>query len=181
MGKVMQRAVAEVSKLPEAEQEVVGAWILAELESERRWDELFARSQDVLAEMAAEEIREDEAGLTLPHDPDKLRRSESCWHGFPEPSVSKRSKRTNSSEIIRRIRVFTSNRCIQRCRSSRFGSEGSTARSAYSARRVQSFGFGSGRMSNTKLFSQGEFGERRNQQRPNYPMNRTRGRFVARR
>lgn len=68
----MQRAVAEVSKLPEAEQEAVGAWILAELESERRWDELFARSHDLLAEMAAEAVREDEAGLTLPLDPDKL-------------------------------------------------------------------------------------------------------------
>jgi len=68
----MQRAVTEVSKLPEAEQEVVGAWILAELESERRWDELFAHSHELLADMAAEAIREDEAGLTLPLDPHKL-------------------------------------------------------------------------------------------------------------
>jgi hypothetical protein len=56
--------MAETSKLPEAEQEAVGGWILAELESERQWDDLFARSQDMLAEMAAEAIREDEAGLT---------------------------------------------------------------------------------------------------------------------
>ena len=48
-----QRAVAEASKLPEAEQEAVGAWLLAELESERRWDDLFARSHDMLLEMAA--------------------------------------------------------------------------------------------------------------------------------
>jgi hypothetical protein len=72
MGKVLELAVAELSKLPEPEQEAVGAWILAELESERRWDDLFARSQDMLAEMAAEAIREDEAGLTEPLDPDKL-------------------------------------------------------------------------------------------------------------
>ena len=72
MGKVLEHAVAELSKLPEPEQEAVGAWILAELESERRWDDLFARSQDLLAEMAAEAIREDEAGLTEPLDPDKL-------------------------------------------------------------------------------------------------------------
>ena len=57
MGHLLQKAVAEASKLPEAEQEVVGAWILAELESERRWDDLFARSHDMLAEMAAEAIR----------------------------------------------------------------------------------------------------------------------------
>jgi hypothetical protein len=72
MGKVLEQVVAELSKLPEAEQEAAGAWILAELESERRWDDLFARSQDLLAEMAAEAIREDEAGLTEPLDPDKL-------------------------------------------------------------------------------------------------------------
>ena len=33
---------------------------LAELESERRWDDLFARSRDMLLEMAAEAVREDE-------------------------------------------------------------------------------------------------------------------------
>lgn len=72
MGRLLQKAVAEASKLPEAEQEAVGAWLLAELESERRWDDLFARSQDMLTEMAAEAIREDEAGLTQPLDPDNI-------------------------------------------------------------------------------------------------------------
>jgi len=72
MGKVLEQAVAELSKLPEAEQEAVGAWILAELESERRWDDLFARSGDLLDQLAAEAIREDEAGLTEPLDPEKF-------------------------------------------------------------------------------------------------------------
>ena len=72
MGKVLEQAVTELAKLPEAEQETAGAWILAELESERRWDDLFSRSADLLAEMAAEAIREDEAGLTEPLDPDNL-------------------------------------------------------------------------------------------------------------
>jgi len=72
VGKVLQKAVAEVSKLPEAEQEAVGAWILVELESERRWDDLFARSADLLSEFATEAIREDEAGLTEPLDLEKL-------------------------------------------------------------------------------------------------------------
>ena len=58
MGKVLEQAVTELAKLPEAEQEAAGAWILAELESERRWDDLFARSPDLLAEMADEAIRE---------------------------------------------------------------------------------------------------------------------------
>lgn len=72
MGKVLQRAVAELTKLPEPEQEAAGAWILAELESERRWDDLFARSPDLLAAMADDAIREDEAGLTQPLDPQKF-------------------------------------------------------------------------------------------------------------
>jgi hypothetical protein len=46
--------------------------LLAESESERRWDELFAMSHDMLAEMAAEAIREDEAGLTAPLDSDDI-------------------------------------------------------------------------------------------------------------
>jgi len=43
-----------------------------EIESERRWDELFAKSSDMLSEMAAEAIREDEAGLTQALDPDNM-------------------------------------------------------------------------------------------------------------
>ena len=72
MGKVLQQALAELTKLPETEQDAVGAWILAELESERRWDELFARSQDVLARMAEEARQEYRAGRTEPLDFDKL-------------------------------------------------------------------------------------------------------------
>ena len=72
MGKVLQQALTELTKLPDAEQDAVGAWILAELESERRWDDLFSRSHDLLAAMAEEAIREDEAGLTEPLDPEKL-------------------------------------------------------------------------------------------------------------
>jgi len=72
MGKVLDQALSELTRLSEAEQDAVGAWILAELESERRWDDLFARSPDLLAEMAEEAVKEDEAGLTEPLDPEKL-------------------------------------------------------------------------------------------------------------
>ena len=64
--------MAEAAKLPEQQREAVGAWILAELESERRWDDLFARSQDILSSLAEEARREYRAGLTQPLDPDKL-------------------------------------------------------------------------------------------------------------
>lgn len=72
MGKVLQQALEELTKLPEPEQETAGAWILAELESEHRWDELFARSTDLLSDLADEAILEDEAGLTQALDPDRL-------------------------------------------------------------------------------------------------------------
>jgi hypothetical protein len=42
--------------------------ILEELESERRWDELFQRSADTLAKLAKEALAEDRAGRTKPLD-----------------------------------------------------------------------------------------------------------------
>lgn len=41
-------------------------------EDERRWDELFASSQDLLAEMANKARADRHAGRTKPLDPDKL-------------------------------------------------------------------------------------------------------------
>lgn len=72
MGKLLEKVIVETAKLPDEEQEAFAAFMLSELESERRWDELFARSQNLLAEMAEEARREYRAGLTQPLDPDKL-------------------------------------------------------------------------------------------------------------
>lgn len=72
MGRLLEKVIAETAKLPEDEQEAFAAFMLAELESERRWDDLFSRSQDLLAQMAEEAHREYQAGLTEPLDPEKL-------------------------------------------------------------------------------------------------------------
>ena len=72
MGKLLEKVVAEAKKLPEQEQEAFAAWALAELQSEKRWDDLFARSQDLLARMAADAKRDHHAGRTQPLDPKKL-------------------------------------------------------------------------------------------------------------
>ncbi len=72
MGKLLEKVVAEASKLPEDEQEAFAALMLAELESDRRWDELFSSSQDLLARLAEEARQEYRAGLTEPLDPEKL-------------------------------------------------------------------------------------------------------------
>jgi hypothetical protein len=72
MGKLLDRLITETAKLPNEEQEAFAAFMLAELESERRWDELFSRSQGLLAQMAEEARREYRAGLTERLEPEKL-------------------------------------------------------------------------------------------------------------
>ncbi len=72
MGTLLEKAIEEASRLPENEQEAVGAWLLEELASERRWDELFRRSGSVIDRMADEALREDEEGKTEPLDPNEL-------------------------------------------------------------------------------------------------------------
>ncbi len=72
MGRLLEKAISEASKLPESEQEAIGAWLLAEIESERRWGELFGRSATALERMADEALEEHERGLTTPLDPDQL-------------------------------------------------------------------------------------------------------------
>ena len=68
MTQLLERAFAEVSKLPDTEQDAVASLLLAELESERRWSHAFASSQDQLGELADEALREFKAGETLPMD-----------------------------------------------------------------------------------------------------------------
>ena len=68
----LQRAFDEASKLPEREQEFIAALVMEGIESERRWDDAFAESQDVLEKMADETLAEFEAGNTSPLDLDRL-------------------------------------------------------------------------------------------------------------
>lgn len=72
MTELLQQAIDKAKQLTPEQQDAVGAWLLWELESERRWDELFARSPELLEKLAAEAIAEDDAGLTEPLDPDAL-------------------------------------------------------------------------------------------------------------
>ena len=54
MTKRLEQAFAEASKLSLPEQNALADWLLAELEAERGWGQLFADSQEVLSELAAE-------------------------------------------------------------------------------------------------------------------------------
>lgn len=72
MTQLLERAFVEASKLEASEQDTLARWILEELESERRWDQLFTGSQDELALMAQQALEEHRKGLTKPLDPEKL-------------------------------------------------------------------------------------------------------------
>jgi len=72
MIQLMEKVLTEISKLPADEQESLAAWILEELASNRRWDEAFANSQNLLDQMADEALSEHRADKTLPLDPDTL-------------------------------------------------------------------------------------------------------------
>ena len=56
MTKLLEKAFREASKLPEQEQDALARAVLDELASERRWDELFAASRDLLEELAKEAL-----------------------------------------------------------------------------------------------------------------------------
>ena len=68
MTQLLERAFTEASKLPELEQDAVASLLLAELDSERRWSHSFASSQDQLAKLADEALREFTTGETQPLD-----------------------------------------------------------------------------------------------------------------
>jgi hypothetical protein len=69
---LLQKAFEEASKLPENEQDALGRVLLDELASGRRWEELFAGSQDLLAELAEQALAEHRTGRTDKLDPAKL-------------------------------------------------------------------------------------------------------------
>ncbi len=71
MTRLLKEAFARVSELP-ADAHELARWLLSELESERRWSELFGKSGDALARLAEEALAEHRRGETKALDPEKL-------------------------------------------------------------------------------------------------------------
>ena len=69
MTDMLDRAFEQASNLPEDEQNEFAAFLLNELQAERRWSEAFSKSQDALAALAEEARKEFEAGQTRPFEP----------------------------------------------------------------------------------------------------------------
>ncbi len=66
MTKLLEKVLARLAKLPDEEQDAFAALLLGEMESEGRWQESFAASQDVLEVLADEAVAEHKAGRTSP-------------------------------------------------------------------------------------------------------------------
>ena len=68
MNQLLQKAFERAAELPQAEQSRFARFLLAELESERQWADLFARpeSEDLLERLADEALSEHRAGRSRP-------------------------------------------------------------------------------------------------------------------
>ena len=68
MTPLLQKAFERTIKLPQEKQDQFARFLMAELESDQRWAELFSRpeSEDLLERLADEAIVAHRAGRTLP-------------------------------------------------------------------------------------------------------------------
>jgi hypothetical protein len=71
MTDLLQRAMAELSKLPLPEQDVIARELLDRIAADARWDELFSdpRSGAALDQLLAEVDDDIAAGRTMDYDP----------------------------------------------------------------------------------------------------------------
>ncbi len=74
MTQLMERAIAKASELSDAEQNAIASIILREIESEERWDDLFAQSNsaDLLSRLADEAVADIKSGRVYKLDLDEL-------------------------------------------------------------------------------------------------------------
>lgn len=70
--ELLEKAFVEAAKLPEGEQNALANWLLAELDSEQRWQERLSASASILEQLADEALTEYRAGETEELNPDTL-------------------------------------------------------------------------------------------------------------
>jgi len=64
MTRLLEKAFKKASHLPVVEQNAFAKWILEELESDRKWEETFAESEDLLEQLANGALRDHQKGKT---------------------------------------------------------------------------------------------------------------------
>ena len=74
MTELLQQAFEQAAKLPQTQQDTFARFLLAELDSERRWAELLNRpeSEDLLEQLADQAVAAHRAGRTQPLDAEAL-------------------------------------------------------------------------------------------------------------
>ena len=72
MTERLEQAIAQLKTLSTAQQDAIATLILAELEEEKRWNDSFTRSPNLLAKLAAEAMTEHRLGKTQELDPETL-------------------------------------------------------------------------------------------------------------
>jgi hypothetical protein len=66
MTTLLKQAFEEATKLPDVEQNALAKWLLDELESEKRWEQSFSESEDVLEKLADEALAAKKLGRATP-------------------------------------------------------------------------------------------------------------------
>ena len=72
MTRLLEKAFEKASELPEGEQDDFAAFILEELQAERRWSQALQRSQNALAQLAQEALDEHRSGASEKLNTDRL-------------------------------------------------------------------------------------------------------------
>lgn len=72
MTELLEKVIAQLATLPNEEQDAIALIILEEIADDIKWDQAFANSQDVLAKLGAQAIKEYHAGQTLELDPAQI-------------------------------------------------------------------------------------------------------------
>ena len=68
MTQLLEKAILEIKKLSNDEQDAIAAVLMAELESERQWERAFDSTAEQLSSFADETLAEYRAGKTEPFE-----------------------------------------------------------------------------------------------------------------
>ena len=68
MTKLLAKAISEIKKLSNDEQDAIAAVLMAELESERHWERAFDLTAEQLSSLANEALGEYRTGKTEPFE-----------------------------------------------------------------------------------------------------------------
>ncbi len=68
MTQLLEKAILEIKKLSNDEQDAIAAVLISELESERRWERAFDSTAEQLTALADEAVAEYQSGKTEPFE-----------------------------------------------------------------------------------------------------------------